>query len=64
MGDVRALHTVNGGAPVLVQCANCKAILDTERCAANTPAGVRFFCKADPEHPEDSCYLSWRRRAH
>jgi hypothetical protein len=64
MGTVSLLHHVNGGEPMLVQCASCKTVLtdERERCAASTPSGTRFFCKADPEHPQDSCYLQWKRR--
>lgn len=58
------LYHVNGGDPLVITCGFCGASLhdERERCATTTAAGPKFFCKADPEHPQDSCYLSWRRR--
>lgn len=58
------LHHLNGGQPEVPVCHYCHTPLGVERAVANTPAGPRYFCKADPEHPEDSCYLSYRRRWH
>lgn len=60
------LYHVNGGQPAIITCANCGAQLHdgNDRACANTPGGPRFFCKADPEHPQDSCYLQWKARRH
>jgi hypothetical protein len=44
-------------------CFNCFNPLGSQRCAANTPIGPRWFCKQEPRsNPSDSCYQSWRRR--
>jgi len=44
-----------------VSCHHCHALLGNERCAATTSGGPKWFCVADREHPQDSCYLNWRR---
>jgi len=56
------LYYVNGGTPTVPSCANCGVTLadDRDRCSARGS----FFCRADPEHPEDSCLMQWRRRQH
>ena len=66
MGTVSALHHVNGGEPeVGVQCAFCQTLLGNERAVANTPGGVKFFCKMEPgDQPENSCFLQWKMRRH
>lgn len=57
------LHYVNGGPPPeIVTCHHCGATLYNERASAPTAAGTRFFCKTDPEHPFDSCYLKYKQR--
>jgi hypothetical protein len=33
-----------------------------ERAIAITRSGPKYFCKAHPEHPDQSCYLRYRRR--
>ncbi len=64
MGTVSILHA-NGGEPETgVQCAYCHAWLGDERAVSNTPIGVRFFCRADPEYPQESCFLQWKRSHH
>lgn len=59
MGTVTIM---NGNEPLSVSCHNCGEALWQEKAVASTPAGTRYFCKADPEHPQDSCYLQYRRR--
>jgi hypothetical protein len=46
-----SLHHLNGGATQVLTCHHCTSVLEDERAVANTPAGPRYFCKADPEHP-------------
>jgi hypothetical protein len=58
------LHYVNGGEPLQISCANCGTVLGNERCVTSTPGGPKFFCKADPEQTEDSCFNQWRRKRH
>jgi hypothetical protein len=55
-----SLHHLNGGATQVLTCHHhCTSVLEDERVVANTPAGPRYFCKTDPEHPLDSCYLQY-----
>jgi hypothetical protein len=57
---VIALHHVTDNEQ---HCFNCSNPLGSERCAANTPIGSRWFCKQEPRsHPNDSCYQNWVRR--
>jgi hypothetical protein len=56
------LQHINAGEPHLLTCHCCTSVLGDERAVANTPSGPRYFCKADPEHPFESCYLQYRRR--
>lgn len=64
MGVMGQLSYVNGGAPFTITCGNCGVQLhdERERCATHTRGGAKFFCRADPEYPQDSCYLQWKRR--
>lgn len=65
MVQATPLHHVNGGQPMAIQCANCNTFLGNERAIANTPGGVKFFCKMESDDkPEDSCYLQWKMRHH
>jgi hypothetical protein len=56
------LHRVNGGSVEIPICHYCSVPLEGERAAANTASGPRYFCRTDPEHPLESCYLQYRRR--
>lgn len=71
MATVTPLHHVNGGdrreadETDAKQCANCGTWLGNERAVANTPGGVKFFCKMEPgDNPADSCFLQWKMRRH
>lgn len=64
MVAVTQLYHANGGSPEAPQCRYCGAYLGLDRAVAHSPLGAIFFCKADPEYPQDSCYLSWRRNHH
>jgi hypothetical protein len=65
MVQATPLHHVNGGAQQPLQCAHCQTYLGNERAVANTPGGVKFFCKMEPgDNPQDSCYLQWKMRRH
>lgn len=57
------LPFMNGAPEGGYQCANCGTHLGSERAAANTAAGVKFFCKMERgDKPEDSCYLQWQQK--
>lgn len=64
MGTVHQFNYVNGGEPAVIKCHHCHSTLGNERAVASTPGGPRYFCIADPEHPQDSCYLQYRRLRH
>jgi hypothetical protein len=57
-----SLHHLNGGTPQIPTCHYCTIVLGDQRAVANTPSGPRYFCRADPEHPLNSCYLQYRGR--
>lgn len=52
-------RNVNG-----VHCTFCGADLsdEKERAIASTRGGIKYFCRADEEHPQDSCFNQWRLR--
>lgn len=66
MATMLYMPHVNGGDHPTVHCAYCGASLhdERERAAAHSVSGTKFFCKADPENVQESCYLNWRRRQH
>jgi hypothetical protein len=56
------LHYVNRGEPGQTRCFNCGNILGSERCAANTAQGPKWFCRHEGDDPFDSCYNIWQMR--
>jgi hypothetical protein len=56
------LHYVNRGEPGQTRCFNCGNILGSERCAANTSQGPKWFCRHEGDDPFDSCYNIWQMR--
>ena len=56
------LHYVNRGEPGQMRCFNCGNILGSERCAANTAQGPKWFCRHEGDDPFDSCYNIWQMR--
>jgi len=60
-GTMTRLPYING-TPEPIECAQCGTLLGNERCVSTTRSGPKFFCKADPEYPLDSCFLAWKRR--
>lgn len=65
MVEATPLHYVNGGMPQAPVCSHCGTALEYDRAVAQTPGGVKFFCKMEPgDKVEDSCYLRWKIRRH
>lgn len=66
MPEPVSLHYANGGQPLVVTCASCGTDLTgiQERAIAHTLGGIKFFCRADPDYPQDSCYSTYRRMHH
>ena len=63
MDALEILHHVNDGSSLEVRCANCGADLGSERAAARTRAGAKFFCRTpDGDDPTHSCYVNWQKR--
>jgi hypothetical protein len=51
------------GDPDDQRCYNCGISLAKQRCAGNTTAGPKWFCRQDPEsEPDQSCYSFWKMR--
>lgn len=66
MSTITHIFHANGGDTVVITCTYCGASLhdERERVATTIRGSPKFFCKADSEHPHDSCYLTWRRMHH
>ncbi len=66
MAQPNLLLYVNGGAPVVVKCANCGTELDDNRAAPRCPDGkVRFFCvPVRGDDPTYACFVQWCRSRH
>lgn len=66
MAQPQLLLHVNGGAPAVVQCANCHAELDDHKAAPRCPDGkVRFFCVPEKgDDPAYSCFVQYCRSRH
>jgi hypothetical protein len=49
------------GDPDDQRCYNCGISLAKQRCAGNTTAGQKWFCRQEPEsEPDQSCYSFWK----